>query len=477
MKLISKYVAGSITLIAALLLAVSCSSEYEYMSDYSAYKNVKLKVNLVDESNTLRLKMANGTHQITMGVVPEEIQIDLKAYFYEVSDPTVATVSQDGVLTLLSAGRTQLTVKFRGNQEISTTCTLEVEPTLISDLKIVEASIAVEEGKVLDLKEYITILPSNAGNKVLRYEIKEGSAEYVTLVDGTVSVFKGLQKGEAIIIVSTTDGSNISKELTLHVTGKIPVTEIKLNNAATLSGKTVGIGQVFDLGSAITVMPANASDQELEFELVLGEGVASIDDKGILKTLAAGAVKVKVSAKGGTGITSEVSLTVSAAITAFERSLWTVKTSGNYPGGMDYVPDGSTGKPTDLLDGKTNTYLSLRKPEYFNYKDKDYAALNKEIFFIVDMGGEHEFNSFVYQHRNLNNLLAAQKISVSGSNDGVTFESIGEFDTPYQTSALSFSLSTIVKYRYVKVQPVLWSLTNGSSGTSIQTAEFNVEKK
>lgn len=53
-----------------------------------------------------------------------------------------------------------------------------------------------------------------------------------------------LSKGMATIVVSATDGSEVSTELSLEVTGKIPVTEIIMGRAANLEGKTFAVGQI-----------------------------------------------------------------------------------------------------------------------------------------------------------------------------------------------------------------------------------------
>ena len=108
------------------------------------------------------------------------------------------------------------------------------------------ADIRVEEGKELDLTPYVTVIPSDADNKNLRYEVKAGSEGFVEIAEGS-SVVKALSKGMATIVVSATDGSEVSTELSLEVTGKIPVTEIIMGRAANLEGKTFAVGQVFDL--------------------------------------------------------------------------------------------------------------------------------------------------------------------------------------------------------------------------------------
>lgn len=477
MKSIYNYLTGSLCLIAVLLQVIGCSEEYKYSTDYSFYKDVKLNVNLVDENNVLSVKLANGKHALTIAVTPEDVFIDSKAYIYEVSDNSIATVALDGTITLLKVGETTLTVKFRGNQEILTSCVLEVEPTLVNDLIInIGDGIRIEEDKVLDLAPYITVTPSTADNQELCYEVKEGYTEYVEIVEG--SIVKGLKKGDAIVLVKTTDESGVFKEIPLTITGKIPVSKIELNNAANLEGKTMPIGQVVDLGAVITVYPTNASDQMLAYEVVAGAGLISMDNNGYIKTLASGDVEIKISATDEfqEATPQIIKFSVDASQTFFERALWFVDTSIVYANGKNYTTDGSTGNPEHLIDGNTGTYLALTKPgKKYN---EEITPADHILFFVVDMEAEQEFNYFQYRHRNTTVNFQAFKISMFGSNDNKNFTLIEEDIAvgPATTAAtVTFEKSVILsKYRYIKVEFRDW---NKNGGLNMTVAEFNVGKK
>lgn len=475
MKSIYNNLIGSFCLIAVLLLVIGCSEEYKYNTDYSFHDGVTLKVNLVDENNKLSVKLANKTHALTIAVTPEDVFIDSKAYIYELSDNSIASVALNGTLTLLKVGETTLTVKFRGNQEIATSCKLVVEPTLVSDVIIAEGSdIRVEEEKTLDLAQYVSVIPSSADNKTLLYTVKEGSTEYAEIVEG--GIVKGLQKGTATIIVSATDGSEISKELTLQVTGKIPVSEIRLSNVAKLEGKTVAIGQTFNLGAYVTAYPTNASNQVLDYEIVVGEGVISMDANGVVKTLAAGDAEIKISATDEfqEATPQTIKFKVSESQTLFERALWFVDTSIVYANGNNYTVDGSTGKPEHLIDGSNSTYLALTKPgKKYN---AEITPADHVLFFVVDMNAEQEFNYFYYRHRNTTVNFQVYAISMFGSNDNENFTAIEEdivLGGPGYAVELTKDIA-LSKYRYIKVVFRDW---NRNAGTNATIAEFNVGKK
>lgn len=473
MKSIDNFLKSSFCLMIALLLAVGCSEEYEYTTDYSFYDGVTLKMNLVDENNVLSVRLANKTHMLTIAVTPEDVFIDSKAYIYEVADNDIATVSQDGTITLKKAGRTTLTAKFRGNQEIATSCTLNVLPTFVSELKVNVDNIRVEEGKELDLAPLITVIPSDADNKDLIYTVKEGSEELVATTEGS-SIIQALSKGTATVIASAADESGLSIEVTVEVTGRIPVERIELNNAAKLNGKTVPIGQTFNLGTWVTVYPANASEQTLAYELVSGN--AEVNEQGVVQTSGAGDVEIKIS------VTDEfqqaasqiIKFTVDASQTLFERSLWFVDTSIVYANGKNYTTDGATGNPEHLIDGNNGTYLALTKPG-LKYNEEETPD-NHVLFFVVDMKSEQEFNYFYWRHRDTVANRQLIKISLYGSSDGENYTVIAtDVEVGPQSSNLEVERDIeLSKYRYVKVEYREW---DKSGGYNLCVAEFNVGKK
>lgn len=469
MKSIYNYLTAPICLIATLLLAGSCSGEYEYKTDYASYKDAKLEINLVDENNTLQLKLANNTHQITVGVTPENLLIDLQAYIYQVSDESIAVVDKEGVLTMKKEGEAELIVKFRGNQELTTSCKVKItrDPIFVSDLKV-PSTAQVQELKTLNLAALITVLPGTADNQTLHYEVANPLVATVN-ESGTVT---GVKEGLTTITVTTADGTNISKTIPLTVVGEIKVSAIDLNVAAKLNGKIVGVGQVFNIGSVVTVLPANASNKEVTYS-VEGNAV-SVDEKGVVTTKSAGAAKVIVTATDGSGVKSEISFKVDSEKTLFERCFWTVDTSIRYSNSQNYVADGSTGMPEHMFDGDLAKFLSLVKPGK-SYNGCVADPVGTPLFFVVDMGAILPFNYIQWGHRSNNNdALRAWAFSLSGSNDGTRFTSIGDnIELPHKAGLIEIDIPTSA-YRYVKVEYKDWNKTTSST---IQVGEFNVGKR
>ena len=105
------------------------------------------------------------------------------------------------------------------------------------------------------------------------------------------------------------------------------------------------------------------------------------------------------------------------------------------------------------------------------------VAANEQVFFVIDMQKEVEFDYLSIQHRtsNTNEYLRPYGFSIYGSNNGTEFSSIeenlaGEPSKP----EYKLNLPTNVKYRYIKVVYSLWDTKTGST---IQLAELNIGAK
>lgn len=453
-----------------LFFATGCDNDFKYSKDYSVYDGVTLRIKMADENNVLNLNLVNGTYRVGVSVTPGNVRINSQEYLYEVEDETIATVSEDGLLDMKKEGQTKLVVKLAVRSEIQASCVINVKPVLVNKLNVPE-TITMKQGDTKDLAAEISITPSVA-NCVLEYRMED---ETIATVNdkGVISALKG---GNTTLTVSTTDGSHLSETIDLAVEAKKYVAEILLP-AEPLGARMLLVGDELNMGGLTKIWPEDAENPLLKFSLKSGEGVVSVTEEGLVSCLKAGKAVVQAEAQDGSGVRSELEITVYAGIYAWASPTgWkVVKTSALYDNGLNYLPDGKTGKPDDVLDENSNTFLSIRKPEYFTTPDNP----NKEIYFVVDAGTETTFNMVRYEHRHLNALLAANKIEISGSNDGETFTLIKkDIETPFETGgAKKYVHEALVPsstYRYIKVKVTDWAKYTGLGGSAVQMAEFNV---
>lgn len=469
MKTTYTYILTILAIICGAFVTAGCDDDFSYSKDYSVYNGVTLKVKMADENNVLNLNLINNTYQVRVDVTPGDVRINSQEYLYELEDESIATVDENGLLTMKKEGETRLTVKLAVRPEIATSCTVKVKPILANRLNVPE-EFYVKEGFTKNLAELISITPAIA-NCPLTYLVEDETIATVS-EEGVVT---GLQAGKTTLTVSTADGSELSEVIKLEVGAMKYITEIQLPVVA-VGGIRLGVGDEVNVGESTKILPADAEDPNIVFSVKSGADVVSITEAGVMKCLKVGDAVILATAQDGSGKTAEMKVAVYGedATTTWtaDRSGWKVTaTSLNDGSGLMYIPDSGTGsgKPEDMFDGKVNTFLSIRKPGLNSNKATD-------IWFIVDRGTTDVFNMVQYGHRNLNSGLAAVKIKISGSDDGQSFTLIkDEVETPFeavkgQPKYIHEIFVASSTYRYIKIETTKWE----SGGSAIQTSEFNV---
>lgn len=162
----------------------------------------------------------------------------------------------------------------------------KTKPIAVTGVTLAKESIELEPGAKGSTNA--TIQPSTATNKGLKFS---SSDEAVATVDSKGEI-TAIAEGNADIIVTTVDGN---KTATLKVTVKasvINVTGITLEPTTA----TLEIGETQQLTP--TVAPANASDKTVTYASK-AQGIASVDDKGLITAKTAGTAEIVATTKDG----------------------------------------------------------------------------------------------------------------------------------------------------------------------------------
>ena len=247
-------------------------------------------VTSVDPGETLTL-----TATITPGNATD------RTVTWTTSDPSVATVSQDGVVTGVAPGPVTITATAGG---ISGTKVLTVNSIPVQSVSIGEdRNIALGSSVSLEC----TFTPVDATNKTVTWESSNDSVATVSS-DGTI-VARGV--GSATITVTTEDGNKMD-EITVTVSA-VPVTGIEIVGAP--SSLKVGDAP-YQLNAVIS--PANASTTTVSW-ISSNPSVLSVSSQGIVTVLQASEAPVTVTATltdaygVGSTFTDSVEITVLAA--------------------------------------------------------------------------------------------------------------------------------------------------------------------
>lgn len=206
------------------------------------------------------------------------------------SDETIATVTQNGVVTALKEGTVQITgTSANGNKD---TITIIVEPPVVTSIKIYLFSKTIKVGQIINL-DSLTVSPSNVDLTKLIYT---SSDENVATIDNYANI-KGIGEGTATLRVSSPNG-NIFDEVTIKV---VNVEATTINISSNLS---INIGDSFQLEPEI--LPLNTTNKTLKYTST-NELIATIDEKGKISTHNVGVTIVTITC--GT-IKKEVSVSV-----------------------------------------------------------------------------------------------------------------------------------------------------------------------
>jgi uncharacterized protein YjdB len=129
---------------------------------------------------------------------------------YSSSNAAVARVSPNGLVTAVATGTVNIVISATDGSGIKRNISVTVVPILVTS--ITASSIP---GLVVGTTQKITptILPVNATNKVLTYTSSDTSK--VTVRAG--GFVKGIAVGTANVAIATTDGSGVTKSISVTV--------------------------------------------------------------------------------------------------------------------------------------------------------------------------------------------------------------------------------------------------------------------
>ena len=211
------------------------------------------------------------------------------------SDPSVATVTQDGVVTAVANGTATITCYFT---EPDTTGKAECKVTVktpVSGIKLNRASANLFVGKSFLLTK--TVIPSSASNKAVTWK---SSDTKVATVDQTGKV-TAKRRGTATITCTAKDGSKKSASCAVTVT--IAVSRITLSKTSA----TLKKGSTLTLTAAVA--PSNAGNKAVLWK-TSDASVAAVTQSGRIAAKGKGKAAITCVARDGSGTKAVCTVTV-----------------------------------------------------------------------------------------------------------------------------------------------------------------------
>jgi PelA/Pel-15E family pectate lyase len=194
-------------LMAVLILVTSCSPEEEM--DPSAnneilIESISIKIATIKDSKNLKLSAA---------ILP--LNASNKEVVWEVSDKSIASLSNIGILTPLTNGTVKIKCTAKDGSGTSDEKSFEfLPPVLVEAINIGEYSIT--DGQPLQLNASIT--PSNAENTTLHWSVSDNS---IAEIDQT-GLLIPRANGTVEIRIQATDGSEVQRVIVVEISG-VPI--------------------------------------------------------------------------------------------------------------------------------------------------------------------------------------------------------------------------------------------------------------
>lgn len=267
------------------------------------------------------------TQKLTAEVTPED---KAGSVVWSSSNEGVLKVAQDGTVTAVADGTATVTATVDGKTATTDTITVATPIVSVTGVKLSAEKLSLlVNGEPSQLSA--TVEPANATNQNVAWK---SSDDAVATVDQN-GIVTPHAKGTATITVTTEDGANTA---TCKVTVIQPATGITLDQekATIIGAKTLQL--------KASVEPADA-DQALVWKSS-DEGVATVDQNGLVTAVTKGSATITVSTPDGT-YSKTCSVTVSNPVTAVtvdravlnlkkgEKTSVSATVTGALPGNVD----------------------------------------------------------------------------------------------------------------------------------------------
>lgn len=126
MKTLLKLLFIFVTALSANFITTGCNADSQ--DEFSEYDIVEIKISKTNINNVLNLYLTDKPYYITMEIIPAGIKVSPKDFIYEIENETIATIDENGMITMLKTGETKINVSLKSDQMVNTSCMLKINP-------------------------------------------------------------------------------------------------------------------------------------------------------------------------------------------------------------------------------------------------------------------------------------------------------------------------------------------------------------
>ncbi len=233
----------------------------------------------------------NETLQLNATVGPEDAAN--KTIAWTSSNPTVASVDQNGLVTALSAGSATITVTAQDGSGIENSCAVTVKQH-VESVSLDQISQPLNVGETYQLSA--NIIPSDATNKNVTWESSDPTVATIS----SSGLVKALKSGSTTITVTTEDGG-------FTATSRIDVMQYVSNITLDSNSVTIYENESWKLNASVG--PENADNKIVVWESS-NPTVAAVDQNGLVSALSVGTTTITATAQDGSGVSASCIFTV-----------------------------------------------------------------------------------------------------------------------------------------------------------------------
>ncbi len=204
--------------------------------------------------------------------------------YWTTSDPSVATVDQNGLVTAVRVGSTDVKVSSPSNPEVYVLMALNVVRSSkyvpVSGISVEPSTVNGVVGDCIQLKA--TVHPENATDKTVVWDVEPYPYGEEQVIVGEITedgLLTLTTPGSGWVTATSSSEPNICHIVSCFVSENISVTDIKVtpDEFSGIPGETVQL--------VATVYPEDAADKRVVWKMMKDNGVATVSDTGLLEIL------------------------------------------------------------------------------------------------------------------------------------------------------------------------------------------------
>ena len=262
---------------------------------------IQLAESIALNKTTASLK---ATETITLNATVLPATTTNKSVSWTSSNEAVATVDANGVVTAIALGEAVITATTTDGSDLSATCKVTVIPTLAETITLDKTEISLEATEIATL--VATVLPELTTNKSVTWT---SSNEEVATVDEN-GVVTAITVGEATIIATTNDGSNLS------ATCKV-IVEPTIAESIILDKTEISLKAEESVALIATILPESTTDKSVIW-MSSDESVATVNENGVVTAIAVGEATITATTNDGSNLSASCKVTIPTLAVSIE---------------------------------------------------------------------------------------------------------------------------------------------------------------